>query len=108
VPAQRFSTASGALSLAQAFGTVLSVAIIGGVFALSRDYHLGELAEAGLPLMEREGWAFILAFQDVFRLGAVIVALGMAVILTASIGRKNRPRISNQDSGAADRQRQPP
>jgi hypothetical protein len=50
VSAQRFGTASGALSLSQAFGTVLSVATIGGIFAVSRDYHFGELAASGLVL----------------------------------------------------------
>jgi MFS family permease len=106
VSAQRFGTASGALSLSQAFGTVLSVATIGGIFAVSRDYHFGELAASGLVLTEQEGRAFILAFQDVFRLGAVMVALGAAVFLLAGRRRKNSPGSNHQDSGAADSQKQ--
>jgi MFS family permease len=108
VSAQRFGTASGALSLAQAFGRVLSVAIIGGIFALSGDYHLGEPATNGLALTGQGGQAFILAFQDVLRLGRVIVVLGAEVFLLSGLGRKNRPGVSNQDSGAADCHRQQP
>jgi MFS family permease len=95
VSAQRFGTASGALSLAQAFGTVLSVAVIGGIFVLSRNYHLGELAKAGLPVIEREGQAFILAFQDVFRLGTVIAALGVVVFVLAGRRGKDSTSVSN-------------
>jgi MFS family permease len=85
VSAQRFGTASGALSLTQAFGTVLSVAIIGGIFTLSNDYHLGKLAATGLPLTQQDNLAFILAFQDVFRLGAVIASLGAVVFMLADL-----------------------
>jgi MFS transporter, DHA2 family, multidrug resistance protein len=95
VSAQRFGTASGALSLSQAFGTVLSVATISGIFALSLEHHFRRLAESGLVLTEQEGRAFILAFQDVFRLGAVIVALGSAVFLLAGRRRKKSPGINH-------------
>ena len=75
VPSQRFGTAAAALSLAQAFGTVLSVAVIGGIFAFSNDYHLGGLAGTGLTPGEMEQRAFVLAFRDVFWLGAAIATL---------------------------------
>lgn len=79
VSMERFGTASGALSLAQSFGTVFSVATVGGVFALSNRLHLAALTNGGLPMRAAEGQAFMLAFQDTFRLGALIVALAMLV-----------------------------
>jgi MFS family permease len=81
VPAGKLATASGALSLAQAFGTVFSVATVGGVFALSNGYHLSQLVNTGLTMPAAEGHAFMLAFQDVFRLGAAIMALATVVFL---------------------------
>ena len=72
VPPQRFGTAAAALSLAQASGAVLSVAVIGGIFAVSNGYHLGGLAGTGLTPGEMEQRAFVLAFRDVFWLGAAI------------------------------------
>lgn len=77
----RFATASSALSLAQASGTVLSVAVIGGIFARSEEHHLGSLTGSGLPMAEQETKAFIQAFQDVFRLGGAIALLGAGVFL---------------------------
>ena len=66
VPQERFGTAAASLSLAQAMGTVLSVAVIGGIFALSNDHHLSGLAASALTAGERETQAFMQAFQDVF------------------------------------------
>jgi len=84
VSGERLGTASAALSLGQAFGTVLSVAVVGGIFAVSSDHHLSGLADSGLPLMEQEAIAFIQAFQDVFRLGAVIVIVGAGIFLLSA------------------------
>ncbi len=81
VAPDRLGTASAALSLSQAFGTVLSVAVIGGLFALINERHLSELASVGLTAEELQGRAFILAFQDIFRLGAAIAFLGAVVFL---------------------------
>ena len=81
VSSRRFGTASAALSFGQAFGTVLSVAVVGGLFALSNEHHLDSLAVAGLPVAEQEVTAFIGAFQDVFRLGAVIAVAGAGIFL---------------------------
>ena len=67
VPSERFGTASGAMSLAQASGTVLCVAIVGAIFAGLSDHY-----EASRPA----GEAFLLAYRDVFRIGAVTAALG--------------------------------
>lgn len=67
VPSERFGTASGAMSLAQASGTVLCVAIVGAIFAGLSDHY-----EASLSV----GEAFLLAYRDVFRIGAVTAALG--------------------------------
>ncbi|MYC34516.1 MAG: MFS transporter [Chloroflexi bacterium] len=67
VPSERFGTASGAMSLAQASGTVLCVAIVGAIFAGLSDHY-----ETTLPVSE----AFLLAYRDVFRIGAITAALG--------------------------------
>jgi len=95
VPIARFGTAAAALSLAQAFGTVLSVAVIGGVFAVSNDYHVGVLAGAGVLSAERQAQAFVLAFRDVFWLGAVITIVGAGTFLMSRLGndgQRNRRR----------------
>ncbi|HJN85927.1 MAG: MFS transporter [Dehalococcoidia bacterium] len=91
VAPDRLGTASAALSLSQAFGTVLSVAVIGGLFALIEERHLSDLAGAGLTLPEQEGRAFITAFQDIFRLGASIAALGSFVFL---LSPRKRARVA--------------
>ena len=67
VPSERFGTASGAMSLAQASGTVLCVAIVGAIFAALNDHY-----QTGMPA---DG-AFLLAYRDVFRIGATTAALG--------------------------------
>ena len=87
VPDQRFGTAAAALSLTQAFGTVLSVAAIGGIFALSEDHHLAGFVSAGITTTQAAERAFVLAFQDVFRLGAALVALGACVFFFSSSRR---------------------
>ncbi|MEK7814348.1 MAG: MFS transporter [Chloroflexota bacterium] len=90
VPPPRFGTAAAALSLAQSFGTVISVTTIGGIFALSHNYHLNRLADSGLPAAEQEGRAFILAFQNVFWLGAALAALA-ALPFLLNLRRKKGP-----------------
>ena len=93
IPPERFGTASAALSLAQAFGTVLSVAVIGGIFAASTGFHLGDLAGAGLTPGDRDAQAFIMAFQDVFRIGAAVVVVS-AGVFTLSRWRRGANQAS--------------
>ncbi|PKB73702.1 MAG: hypothetical protein BZY75_00415 [SAR202 cluster bacterium Io17-Chloro-G7] len=81
VSQDRFGTAAATLSLAQAMGTVLAVAIIGGIFGFSNDHNLAELANSALTAGEQETRAFMQAFQDVFWLGAGIAAIGATVYL---------------------------
>ena len=81
VPAQRFGTAGAAISLAQALGTVLSVAVTGGLFALSNGYHLGVLDAGGLGAGDNEARAFVLAYRDVFWMGAAIAIVAAGVFL---------------------------
>ena len=71
VPAARFGTASGAMSLAQASGTVFCVSVVGAIFAALSDYYAGGGAGAGD--------AFLLAYRDVFRIGAGTAALSTIV-----------------------------
>jgi hypothetical protein len=66
VPPERFGTASGAMSLAQASGTVLCVAVVGAVFATLSGHY----AAVSTPAE-----AFLLAYRDVFRVGAVTAGL---------------------------------
>ncbi len=85
VPSGRLGTGSAMLSLTQAFGTVLSVAAIGEVLALSTGYHALRLASSGLAPGIVEVEAFTGAFQDAFRLGAIVAWAGAGVFL---LGRR--------------------
>ena len=81
VPADRYGTASGAMSLAQASGTVLCVAIVGAVFAaLSNHYAASHPA----------GTAFLLSYRDVFRIGGTTAALAAATFAL----RARQPQMS--------------
>lgn len=88
VPEERFGTAGAALSLSQAFGSVLAVAVVGGLFAWRDDHHLNE----AVGVVNAEGAAFIKAFKDVFLLGAVVGLLGAVSLLFS--GRVGRGRIN--------------
>ena len=77
VPSERFGTAGAALSLAQACGTVLAVAVIGGIFGWRSDHHLAGLATGA----EAEGVAFIKAFKEVFMIGSFVGLLSALVFL---------------------------
>ena len=77
VPSDRFGTAGAALSLAQSCGRVLSVAVIGGIFAWRSDHHLASLAIGA----DAEGLAFIKAFKDVFLIGSSLGLLAALVFL---------------------------
>ena len=91
VPPERFGTASGALAMAQAFGTVLSVAGIGAVFVLSTQYHSGQLAPGDVPAVGAGSLAFMLAFQDVFRLGALVASLAAVGLVILQV-RHHHPQ----------------
>ena len=77
VPKERFGTAGAALSLSQAFGSVLAVAVVGGLFAWRGD-HYRDVAEG---LVNVGGIAFVKAFRDVFLLGAVAGLFGAVALL---------------------------
>jgi DHA2 family methylenomycin A resistance protein-like MFS transporter len=94
VPAQRFATAGAAVALAQSLGTVLSVAVTGGLFALSNGYHLSVLGAEGLGAADSEARAFVLAYRDVFWMGAAITIVATGVFL---MGR--RPKIRKESTG---------
>ncbi|MDE2788626.1 MAG: MFS transporter [Chloroflexota bacterium] len=83
VPAERYGTASGAMSLAQASGTVLCVAIVGAVFSA-----LSDLYAASIPADA----AFLLAYRDVFRIGAITAAVAA---ITFAL-RARQPRITSR------------
>ena len=77
VPSERFGTAGAALSLSQACGRVLAVAVIGGIFGWRSDHYLIGLAVGA----EAEGVAFVSAFKDVFLIGSSIGLLAALVFL---------------------------
>ena len=86
VPAERFGTAGATLSLAQAVGSVLAIAIIGGVFAWRNDYH--SAASAGLG--DAETVAFMAAFKEVFLMGSVLGLLGALSMVLGIRARNSR------------------
>ena len=86
LPSGRFGTGAGSMSLAQAMGSVVAVALGGFFFALRTDDHTAALAAgqvAGAAVVEVD--ALVLAFQDTFRVAAVTATLGI-VALALSIG----------------------
>ena len=88
LPASRFGIGSGSISVAQALGSVVSVALGGLVFALRSDDHTANLIAQGLSSSTVEVDSLVLAFQDVFRIGAGIAAGGAALFLLVSLGRQ--------------------
>ena len=92
VPSERFGTAGAALSLSQACGTVLAVAVMGGIFGWRSDHHLAGLAMGA----EAEGVAFIKAFKDVFLIGSSVGLLSALVFL---IGGWRQPRPAPTEDG---------
>ena len=73
------------MSLAQAVGSVLAIAILGGVFAWRSDYHLADLA----GIVNPEGMAFVKALRDVYLLGSVMALLG-AVVFLFGVARRSK------------------
>ncbi len=92
VPSERFGTAGAALSLSQACGTVLAVAVMGGIFGWRSDHHLAGLAVGA----EAEGVAFIKAFKDVFLIGSSVSLLSALVFL---IGGWRQARSAPTEDG---------
>ena len=87
VPADRYGTASGAMSLAQASGTVFCVAVVGAIFAaLSDQYALSSAIDPDQ--------AFLLAYRDAFRIGATTAVVGAG--LFAVFARQPQLGISPQ------------
>ncbi len=85
VPQERFGTAGAALSLAQAFGSVLAVVVLGGIFAWRGDHHMAE----AVGLVNAEGIAFVNSFREVFLVGATVGLMGAAALLLGGqISRK--------------------
>ena len=83
VPAERFGTAGAALSLSQACGTVLAVAVMGGIFGWRSDHYLAGMATGA----DADSVAFIKAFKDVFLIGSSVGLLGAVVFLVGGWGQ---------------------
>lgn len=86
VSSERFGTAGAALSLSQACGTVLAVAVMGGIFGWRTGHHLAESAAGA----EAEGIAFTKAFKDVFLIGSSVGLLSALVFFLGG-WRQARP-----------------
>ncbi len=80
---ERFGTAGAMLSLTQALGSISAIVVLGGIFALREEHHLAQLAGAA----GAEAAAFLMAYRDVFMMGAGIAVAGAAV---AAFGRPPR------------------
>ena len=83
VPEERFGTALGALALGGSMGSVTSVALFSVLFSVRFDSHTVRLSGEGLTAAGVEFQAFVSAFQEVFALGALMVALAMLTSLVA-------------------------
>ena len=83
VSPDRFGTAGAMLSLTQALGSIIAITAFGGIFAMRSDYHLAQLAGT----VGAEATAFLLAYRDVFMLGAAVAVIGAAI---AAFGRPPR------------------
>ncbi len=92
VPEERLSTAASALSLCQSSGTVLSVAVMGGVFALLQDYYSADLTGAGSSSAVEGPEVFMLAFRALFWLGAALTAVSGSIFLLGRWAGRARPK----------------
>ena len=88
LPTDQFGIGSGSISVAQALGSVVSVALGGLMFALRSADHAANLVAQGMSTSSVEVESLVLAFQDVFRIGAVIAAGGAVVFLLVSLGHR--------------------
>ena len=73
MPADRLGMGGGIMGLSRGLGTVFSVAIMGAIFSARLGFR-----EASLPGEQ----AFILAFQDTYRIAVVLGAVAIAVSCT--------------------------
>jgi EmrB/QacA subfamily drug resistance transporter len=78
VPPERFGTASGALNLGGSMGLVLSVAAFTAFFAIRLDSHTAQLVGQGLSEALAAGPAHVEAFRETFRVGVLVVLIGVA------------------------------
>ena len=81
VPGSRLGTASGALNLGMSMGVVLSVALFSALFSMREDAHIAQLVATGLSESAAEVPAFVAAFRETFRAGALIALAGAACSL---------------------------
>jgi len=90
LPASQLGTGAGSLSLTQAMGSVVSVSLLGLVFALRTEHHTTALSTEVFSTGETGSEALVLAFQDIFRLGAVLASVGMVVLMLSSLSSGRR------------------
>lgn len=79
VPQARYGTASGALNLGASMGLVLSVAAFTAFFAARLDDHTARLLAQGLTEAAAATPAHVEAFRETFRLGTLVVLIGVAL-----------------------------
>lgn len=76
VPQSQFGSASGALNLGRSMGIVISVAVFSSLFLAREDAYSTQLISEGMNVTMAEVPAFVEAFQDTFRLAALVALLG--------------------------------
>ena len=97
VPAGRLGTGAGSISLAQAMGSVVAVALGGFFFALRTDDHTAALVAGQVAASAVDVDALVLAFQDTFRVAAVIAVLGIpALALSVDWVARRVPSLEGQ------------
>jgi MFS family permease len=101
IPPGRLGTGAGSISLSQAMGSVVAVALGGFLFALRSDHHTAALAAGEAVGAALQVDVLVLAFQDTFRAAAVTAVLGVpALALSADWVAR---RVSGPEGEARDR-----
>ena len=90
VPSNRLATGASLMTLFVGMGAVFSVAISSIIFSSRLDVHTMTLAQQGLVGDAASAGAFVLAFQDTYRLSALAVILGVVTSLLAWSRRDTR------------------
>ncbi len=82
VPSGQLGTGGALLSMSRSMGTVSSVALMGALFASRLDVHARTLVQPGMATDPHSSQAFVLAFQDIYQVSAVLA--GIAVLVSLS------------------------
>ena len=82
VPGDRLGTGGAILSISRSMGNVTSVAIMSALFASRLDAHTVSLAQQGIAGASSGVQAFVMAFQDVYLVSALVAAAAVLVSIS--------------------------